>query len=125
MSDLKIILGDFVPLRFRTPTETLNRRFYATDTLHTLLLYLASIGYRPAEYKVRYHLKKKDYSHSSWSPSLSLCLSHNSTPSCSTSQHLFLSRFLFFFLSFSFHSEISFSSLRCNENMHQIVHNLP
>ena len=38
--------------RFRTPSETLTRRFYATDTLGTILLYLASVGYRPAEYKV-------------------------------------------------------------------------
>jgi len=49
-------------IRFRTPTETLNRRFYATDTLHTLLLYLASIGYRPAEYKILSSWPRRDIS---------------------------------------------------------------
>lgn len=51
---------DFEFLRFRTPTETLNRRFLANQTLNTLLLYLASKGYRPADYKVNTIQKWKE-----------------------------------------------------------------
>jgi len=49
-------------IRFRTPSETLTRRFYATDTLGTILLYLASVGYRPAEYKILSSWPRRDIS---------------------------------------------------------------
>jgi hypothetical protein len=38
--------------RFRTPTETLTRRFLGADQLSILLTYLASRGYMEGEYKV-------------------------------------------------------------------------
>ncbi|XP_023321564.1 FAS-associated factor 1 [Eurytemora carolleeae] len=49
-------------IRFRTPTETLNRRFLANQTLNTLLLYLASKGYRPADYKILSSWPRRDIS---------------------------------------------------------------
>jgi len=49
-------------IRFRTPSETLTRRFLATDTLNTLLLYLSSVGYRPKEYKILSSWPRRDIS---------------------------------------------------------------
>jgi len=49
-------------IRFRTPTDVLNRRFHATDTLAILLLYLSSQGYRPNEYKVLSSWPRRDIS---------------------------------------------------------------
>jgi len=49
-------------IRFRTPRETLTRRFLATDTLNTLLLYLSSVGYRPKEYKILSSWPRRDIS---------------------------------------------------------------
>lgn len=39
-------------IRFRTPSETLARRFLGSSPLSVLLLYLRSKGYRPEQYKV-------------------------------------------------------------------------
>lgn len=39
-------------IRFRTPSETLARRFLGSDSLSILLLYLRSKGYKPENYKV-------------------------------------------------------------------------
>jgi hypothetical protein len=45
-------------LRFRTPTETLTRRFLGADQLSILLTYLASRGYMEGEYKVSTEIKE-------------------------------------------------------------------
>ena len=39
-------------IRFRAPSTQLQRRFLASDTLETLLLFLRSEGFRPEQYKV-------------------------------------------------------------------------
>jgi len=57
-------------LRFRTPTETLSRRFLGKETLSILLLYLRSKGYKPEDYKVLSSWPRRDLT--SLSPSSSL-----------------------------------------------------
>jgi len=49
-------------IRFRTPTETFARRFFASDSLRILLLFLRSKGYRPEEYKVLSTFPRRDLS---------------------------------------------------------------
>jgi len=49
-------------IRFRTPSETITRRFYGTDTLSILLTYLASVGYSPSEYKILSSWPRRDIS---------------------------------------------------------------
>jgi len=57
-------------IRFRTPRETLTRRFLATQTLELLLLYLRSKGYKPDQFKVLQSWPRRDLS--SLSPGSSL-----------------------------------------------------
>ena len=49
-------------IRFRTPTKTFARRFLASDSLRTLLMFLRSKGYRPEEYKVLSTFPRRDLS---------------------------------------------------------------
>jgi hypothetical protein len=49
-------------IRFRTPGETLTRRFYATDKLSTLLTFLTSVGYNHANFKVLSSWPRRDIS---------------------------------------------------------------
>jgi len=49
-------------IRFRTPGETLTRRFYAADKLSTLLVYLTSVGYKSDDFKVLSSWPRRDIS---------------------------------------------------------------
>lgn len=63
-------------IRFRTPTETLARRFLGSDTLSVLMLYLRSRGYKPDNYKVLSAWPRRDLTnldHNSSLVQLKLC----------------------------------------------------
>jgi len=49
-------------IRFRTPTETLTRRFLASDQVNLILTFLASRGYMEGEYKILTSFPRKDLS---------------------------------------------------------------
>jgi len=49
-------------IKFRAPQQMITRRFFATDKLSTLLLYLTSIGYKPENFKVLSSWPRRDIS---------------------------------------------------------------